>query len=69
MYKSEKAKKWGLRVHIFWYIVANVAQILVWWFATPELFFWPLWSILGWGIGLAAHIWADHSGSRSVVQR
>ena len=69
MYKSEEAKKWGLRIHIFWYVVANVAQILVWWFATPELHFWPLWSILGWGIGLAAHIWADRSSSRSVLRR
>lgn len=69
MYKSENAKKWGLRIHIFWYVVANVAQILVWWLATPDLLFWPLWSILGWGIGLAAHIWVDRSVSRSVVQR
>jgi hypothetical protein len=56
--KSESAMKWGVRIHVFWYVVANVAQAIVWWLATPDIFFWPLWSILGWGIGLVAHIWA-----------
>ncbi|WP_433363099.1 2TM domain-containing protein [Actinoplanes sp. CA-142083] len=50
--------KWGLWAHVFWYVVANVAQVIVWWLVTPDIFFWPLWSILGWGIGLIAHIWA-----------
>jgi hypothetical protein len=60
MYKapSANAMRWGMWVHIFWYVVANVAQVIVWWLATPDIFFWPLWSILGWGIGLVAHIWA-----------
>ncbi|MFF5294362.1 2TM domain-containing protein [Paractinoplanes globisporus] len=58
MHKSESAMRWGLWIHIFWYVVANVAQVIVWWLVTPDIFFWPLWSILGWGIGLVAHIWA-----------
>jgi hypothetical protein len=56
--KSVSALKWGMWIHIFWYVVANVAQVIVWATATPEQFFWPLWSIAGWGIGLVAHIWA-----------
>jgi hypothetical protein len=30
---------------------------------TSDQFFWPLWSILGWGIGLAFHSWPVYSGS------
>jgi hypothetical protein len=27
--KSEAARKWGLRLHVLWYVVANLAQIAV----------------------------------------
>ena len=69
MYKAQtkKTMQWGLWSHIFWYAAANIAQILVWWFATPDLFFWPLWSILGWGIGLVIHIWVYRVTTRSPV--
>ncbi|MFJ9710966.1 2TM domain-containing protein [Streptomyces sp. NPDC101234] len=68
MHKSEKAMRWGLRIHLFWYVVANVAQVVVWAIFTPDLFFWPLWSILGWGIGLLSHFWAVRSKTRSLVR-
>jgi hypothetical protein len=61
MPKSESALRWGVRIHVLWYVLANVAQVLVWCLATPDIFFWPLWSIVGWGIGLVAHIWAVRS--------
>ncbi|MGC5287701.1 2TM domain-containing protein [Micromonospora sp. DT231] len=56
--QSENAIRWGLRIHLLSYVIGNLAQIVVWWFATPDHFFWPLWSILGWGVGLAFHGWA-----------
>ena len=62
--KSASAMKWGLWVHIFWYVVANVAQVIVWWLATPDIFFWPLWSIVAWGIGVVAHAWAVRAALR-----
>ncbi|MDG4798316.1 2TM domain-containing protein [Micromonospora sp. WMMD1082] len=54
--KSETAIKWRLRVHLLSYVIANLAQVVVWWLVTPDHFFWPLWSILVWGVGLAFHI-------------
>jgi len=63
--KNESALKWGLRVHVLSYVVANLAQIVVWWLVTPKHFFWPLWSIVAWGIGLAFHIRAVSSPSTS----
>ena len=55
--------KWGLRAHLIAYAIANSAQIVVWRAATPEHFFWPLWSMLGWGVGLAWHAWAVSSSA------
>ncbi|MEV4629881.1 2TM domain-containing protein [Micromonospora sp. NPDC049523] len=55
---SDTAVKWGLWSHILSYVLANLAQVVVWWIFDPEHFFWPLWSILAWGIGLAFHVWA-----------
>jgi hypothetical protein len=54
--RSGTAARWGLRIHILCYIAANVTQVLVWWRFTPERHFWPVWSIVGWGVGLAFHI-------------
>jgi hypothetical protein len=62
---SESALRWGMWIHAFWYVVANVAQVMVWAVVTPDIFFWPLWSILGWGIGLVAHIWAVRAALRT----
>ncbi|MFC4588959.1 2TM domain-containing protein [Sphaerisporangium corydalis] len=53
----------GLQVHVLIYVLANAIQVVVWFAYTPQQFFWPLWSILGWGIGLLFHIWGVHSGA------
>ncbi|MFC6021394.1 2TM domain-containing protein [Plantactinospora solaniradicis] len=62
--KSGTAVRWGLRIHVLGYVAANAIQVLVWWLFTPEQHFWPVWSIVGWGVGLAFHIWAVASPSR-----
>lgn len=66
MHKSEQAMRWGLRIHLLWYVIANLVQVLLWGTLTPHHFFWPVWSIVGWGIGLAAHFWAIRSKFRSA---
>jgi hypothetical protein len=68
MHKSEKAMRWGLRIHLFWYVIANAAQVVLWAILTSDHFFWPLWSILGWGIGLLIHFLAIRSKFRSLAQ-
>jgi hypothetical protein len=64
--RSDTAARWGLRIHILCYIAANVTQVLVWWRFTPERHFWPVWSIVGWGAGLAFHIRAGTAPSRAA---
>jgi hypothetical protein len=67
--RSESAKKWGLRVHLFWYVVANLAQVVVWWAYDQEHHFWPVWSIVFWGIGLAFHAWTVLAPSTSNARQ
>ncbi|MEK8104015.1 2TM domain-containing protein [Micromonospora sp. M12] len=59
--KSEAARRWGLWIHIFCYVSANLLQVVLWRLFTPDHFFWPLWSILAWGVGLVFHIWTVSS--------
>jgi hypothetical protein len=56
-------QKMGVQAHVLVYLLVNLTQVIVWWAYTPDQFFWPLWSILGWGIGLIFHIWAVYSVS------
>jgi hypothetical protein len=67
--KSEQEMKRGLLAHVICYAVFNLIQIVVWGIFTPELFFWPLWSLLAWGIGLAFHVRAVYAPSREVQQQ
>jgi hypothetical protein len=67
MHKATRTAGQGVRIHVLSYVVANLLQILVWWQFTPEQHFWPVWSILGWGGGLLAHIWSARAASRKLV--
>ena len=50
-----KAKR-EFRVHLVAYLVVNTA-IVITWAMTSAGFFWPIFPILGWGIGLFFHGW------------
>ena len=47
----------GFRAHAAAYLVVNVILIGVW-AVTSRDYFWPIWPILGWGIGLFFNWWA-----------
>jgi hypothetical protein len=40
--------------------------VLIWWL-TGAAFFWPVFPIVGWGIGLAVHAW-DAYGPDTVTE-
>ena len=44
----------SVRLHAVVYVVVNVLLVAMW-AAGGGGYFWPVWSILGWGIGLGAH--------------
>jgi 2TM domain-containing protein len=49
-------KKRDFRTHIFIYVLVN-AMLVVIWAVTGSGFFWPVFPIVGWGIGVAANAW------------
>lgn len=50
-------KRRDFKTHLFVYVVVNAVLIAVWAIATPDAIFWPIFPILGWGIGVAGNAW------------
>jgi hypothetical protein len=51
-------KKRDFRTHIFMYLAVNAALVLIWAVTSGgDDFFWPIFPILGWGIGVAGNAW------------
>lgn len=44
----------GFYIHLFVYIVVNIGLFLINYLSYPE-YWWFVWPLLGWGIGLVAH--------------
>jgi class 3 adenylate cyclase len=44
----------GFKIHLTLYLLINVFLIGIW-AASGGGYFWPIWPILGWGIGVASH--------------
>ena len=42
--------------HLVAYVVVNIFLVVVW-AVTGADYFWPIWVIGGWGIGLVLHAW------------
>jgi hypothetical protein len=44
-----------VRAHLRSYLLVMALLVTIWLLTTPGGFFWPIWPMLGWGIGLASH--------------
>jgi hypothetical protein len=42
-------------MHATAYVVINLALSAVWLLTTPDGFYWPMFPLLGWGIGIIFH--------------
>ena len=65
-------KKREFLQHLTVYVVVNGALTLIWLFTTPGGFFWPMFPLLGWGIGVIFHAldaYAPSSPSEERIQR
>jgi len=49
-------EKRGFRQHLVVYGVINSLLVVIW-AVTWTGYFWPVWPIAGWGVGLALHGW------------
>ena len=47
-------KKAEFRVHLLAYVMVNAFLVIIWAITSPG-FFWPVFPIAGWGIGLVFH--------------
>jgi hypothetical protein len=54
--KNLEARR-GLQAHVLAYILVNGFLVFLWWTVTGAGFFWPVFPLFGWGIGLAFNIW------------
>jgi hypothetical protein len=59
-------KKRDFRGHVFIYVAVN-AMLVVIWAVTGGGFFWPIFPILGWGVGVAANAW-DVYGRKPISE-
>ncbi|MDQ1438049.1 MAG: hypothetical protein QOK43_1678 [Acidimicrobiaceae bacterium] len=50
------------KTHLHTYIWVNLMLVLIWAMTSPGGYFWPMWPMMGWGIGLVAHGTAYVSG-------
>ena len=54
----------GFFVHLGVYIIVNAALFLQWAIVTPGAGYWPIWTLFGWGVGLAFHGLAVFAGNK-----
>lgn len=54
------------RTHVVVYIVVNLGLVAIW-AASGGGYFWPVWVIGGWGIGLVLHAWSVY-GERAITE-
>jgi hypothetical protein len=60
-------KKRDFTMHVGVYALVNALLVAIW-AMTGSDFFWPIFPILGWGIGLAANAW-DVYGRRPISEQ
>jgi hypothetical protein len=53
---AQLKKKRDFRSHVFIYVAVNAVLVVIW-AVVGGGFFWPIFPILGWGVGVAANAW------------
>jgi hypothetical protein len=61
-------KKHDFYPHVIAYVLVNLFLVGIW-AVTGAGFFWPVFPILGWGIGIAFHTWDTFSRQRITEQK
>lgn len=51
------------QTHLLVYVLVNGLLMGIWAMSSPGAFFWPLFSIAGWGIGVVLHGWGAYFNS------
>jgi hypothetical protein len=59
-------KKRDFQTNVLMYVVVNAVLVGIWAIAGGD-FFWPIFPIAGWGIGIVAHAW-DVYGRKPITE-
>ncbi len=54
---SQLRKKRGFQAHLLAYVMVNLLLVAIWFVTSPHGFFWPVFPMFGWGIGLVFNGW------------
>ena len=54
--KRVKSRR-DFKTHVVSYVLVNALLIIIW-ALSGRGYFWPIWIIVGWGIGLAFNAWS-----------
>ena len=60
-------KKRDFRGHLLVYILVNTFVVVIWLLTDPSGFFWPVFPIVGWGIGVIMNAW-DVYGRQDITE-
>jgi hypothetical protein len=69
---TQLRKKRGLQAHIIAYVTVNLFLNAIWLVTDPGGFYWPVFPLLGWGIGLTFNVWdvySYHTWNEEQIQR
>jgi hypothetical protein len=73
---TEDQRQWAIRrirakrgflTHLAVYLAVNVLLVLIW-AMTSATHFWPVWPMLGWGIGVVAHAVSVYFGPSEISE-
>ncbi|HEX9065779.1 MAG TPA: 2TM domain-containing protein [Streptosporangiaceae bacterium] len=54
---AQLKKRRDFHAHLLVYVLVNACIVAIWAVASPHVFFWPVFPIAGWGIGLVMNAW------------
>jgi len=60
-------KQRDFRSHLLVYILVNTFLVVIWMLTDPHGFFWPVFPIAGWGIGVIMNAW-DVYGRQEITE-
>lgn len=60
-------KRVEFRTHLIVYLVVNASFWLIWHF-TGQGYMWPIWPMIGWGVGLIFHYIFEYRTSRLLSE-
>jgi hypothetical protein len=50
-------KRRDFHAHLLVYVLVNAFLIVIWAMTSPDGFFWPVFPLVGWGIGVVMNAW------------